>query len=336
MIQPVFNPAALGLTSNRLVGFNGTAFTSSLIAYAASGDLLKVTSGVASDIPYVVVAHGSQTANLAEWRNSGGVAGAVVTSSRLFSCALQTNSEQFGAGSSVSGATSCAFGGGANTTGTNAFAAGYQATAGQQCTAVGQGVSVGSSTTNIRATGIGNSISITGTQGGIVIGYNSTTSSGGIAVGNSTNTGNGYAYINPNTALTFSVAPSMVFQGSTTSSVQRFSWGVIGAWASATEGSQRARADIQAWDTAGRTCIRIESNGSAGMLGFLGASAVVRQTGGANLTNSVTSGGTDDTISNWTIVDYATDAASIRNAIYQLARTLKQDHDALRLYGLLT
>jgi hypothetical protein len=45
----------------------------------------------------------------------------------------------------------------------------------------------------------------------------------------------------------------------------------------------------------------------------------------------------DGTIANYTdLTIYANDAAAIRNNIYQLARALKQDHDALRLYGFLT
>lgn len=51
----------------------------------------------------------------------------------------------------------------------------------------------------------------------------------------------------------------------------------------------------------------------------------------------MTSGGTDDTIANFTdLTTYANDAAAIRNDIYQLARKLKQVNDALRTYGLLT
>lgn len=72
-------------------------------------------------------------------------------------------------------------------------------------------------------------------------------------------------------------------------------------------------------------------------IGFLGATTVVKQTSGADLTNSVTVGGTNDTITDWSsLTVYATDAAAIRNAVYQLARKLKQVNDALRLYGLLT
>lgn len=85
-------------------------------------------------------------------------------------------------------------------------------------------------------------------------------------------------------------------------------------------------------------------NGAAGLvkigattLSFFSATAASQQTSGANLTNNVTSGGTDDTITNWTdLTTYATDATAIRNAVYQLARKLKQINDGLRSYGLFT
>jgi hypothetical protein len=83
----------------------------------------------------------------------------------------------------------------------------------------------------------------------------------------------------------------------------------------------------QVWDT----------SGGAARIGVLGAAAVARQTSGANLTNNVTAGGTNDTITDWTnLTTYSTDAAAIRNAVYQLARKLKQVNDALRLFGWLT
>lgn len=71
-------------------------------------------------------------------------------------------------------------------------------------------------------------------------------------------------------------------------------------------------------------------------VGWFAATPVAQQTSGANLTNNVTSGGTNDQIDNWTDLSvYATDAAAIRNAVYQLSRKLKQVNDALRTYGLL-
>jgi hypothetical protein len=74
-----------------------------------------------------------------------------------------------------------------------------------------------------------------------------------------------------------------------------------------------------------------------GNMGFFSATPAAQQTSGANLTNNVTAGGADDTIANFTsLTVYATDAAAIRNDIYQLARKLKQINDGLRTYGLFT
>lgn len=72
-------------------------------------------------------------------------------------------------------------------------------------------------------------------------------------------------------------------------------------------------------------------------LGFFNATPVIQQTDGANLTNNVTAGGTTDVIANYTDLSvYATDAAAIRNDIYQLARKVKIIGDALRTYGFLS
>lgn len=72
-------------------------------------------------------------------------------------------------------------------------------------------------------------------------------------------------------------------------------------------------------------------------LAFYNSTPVVQQTDGAALTNNVTSGGTDNTIANFTdLTVYANDAAAIRNDIYQLARKVKIIGDALRTYGLLS
>lgn len=77
--------------------------------------------------------------------------------------------------------------------------------------------------------------------------------------------------------------------------------------------------------------------GGSDSLGVFGVTAVARQVSGANLTNNVTSGGTDDVIADYSdLTVYATDAAAIRNNFYQLARKLKQVNDALRAYGFLT
>lgn len=78
--------------------------------------------------------------------------------------------------------------------------------------------------------------------------------------------------------------------------------------------------------------------GSSTTLSFFAQTAVARQTGGENVTNSVTdSGSTAGTIPDITDgVVYANDYTNLRRALFQIARMLKQDHDALRAYGLLT
>ena len=72
-------------------------------------------------------------------------------------------------------------------------------------------------------------------------------------------------------------------------------------------------------------------------VGFFNAAGGAQQVSAADLTNNVTAGGTDDTIADYaSLTVYATDAAAIRNNIYQLSRKLKQVNDALRVYGLLS
>ena len=52
-----------------------------------------------------------------------------------------------------------------------------------------------------------------------------------------------------------------------------------------------------------------------------------------NVTDTVSTNGTIPDISTGA---YATDYVNLRNALFQLARLVKQDHDALRTYGLMT
>lgn len=53
------------------------------------------------------------------------------------------------------------------------------------------------------------------------------------------------------------------------------------------------------------------------------------------LSNLVTAGGTTDTVNNWTnLTTYATDAAAIRNAVYQITRKIGQLQVILQQYGL--
>jgi hypothetical protein len=90
------------------------------------------------------------------------------------------------------------------------------------------------------------------------------------------------------------------------------------AWTTATHASRQAQVDHYAYDSASaRVFLSGAANGTAAKIGFLGSAPVVQQASGADLTNSVTSGGTNDTITNWTnLATYSTDAAAIRNATF--------------------
>lgn len=105
------------------------------------------------------------------------------------------------------------------------------------------------------------------------------------------------------------------------------------------------RLDLRGTGTTTNIAFRIADSGNTlrftfldnGSVGFFGVAAAAQQTSAADLTNNVTSGGTTDTIANYTdLTIYANDAAAIRNDIYQLSRKLKQLNDGLRLFGLFT
>lgn len=87
-----------------------------------------------------------------------------------------------------------------------------------------------------------------------------------------------------------------------------------------------------------RQMLELYHDGTAKIGVFGIATPVARQTGGENVTNSVTNdGSTAGTIPDITDgTTYASDYVNLRRALYQIARMLKQDHDALRAYGWLT
>ena len=78
-------------------------------------------------------------------------------------------------------------------------------------------------------------------------------------------------------------------------------------------------------------------NHDGSTFGAFNTTPVTQPVSAADLTNNVTTGGTSDQVDDWTdLSTYATDAAAIRNAIYQLTRKLKQVNDGLRDLGLLS
>lgn len=70
-------------------------------------------------------------------------------------------------------------------------------------------------------------------------------------------------------------------QAHSASNIDRTTGDLEGTWVTATDASRKARVRVLAYDTAAREVMRGEATGTAAAIGFLGAAAVVRQTGGA-------------------------------------------------------
>lgn len=79
--------------------------------------------------------------------------------------------------------------------------------------------------------------------------------------------------------FTVPAAGDLIFYRDSSTPAERQAADITVTFATATDATRKARAVFNIWDTAVREAIRIESNGTAPMIGFLGATAVVRQTG---------------------------------------------------------
>lgn len=350
---------------NNAGAFGGAA----ALVYAASGSHLTATALTAADVPVVAKGTTSQSGDLFECQNTSGTVLFRVSSGGTPSAQSGTDSERFGAGASNAGNYSVAVGRDAATSGTFSVAIGRAASA-TETGGAGSTVVGANSTSN----GSGNAIlgagqTIVGSNGTLV-GNGNTISLGvaGVGLNNAVSNygamsfgmSNAVSHINSvlvGIGLTSARRNEAVFGSGQSTGTGAYTGGQLVrvvaetsdgtvqdvgtldfTWAVATTASRTGRVTLRAFDyNAGREVIRIEADGSAGLLGFFAATAVVKQTSGANLTNNVTSGGTNDVIADFTdLTTYANDAAAIRNDIYQLARKLKQVNDALRAYGLLT
>ena len=89
--------------------------------------------------------------------------------------------------------------------------------------------------------------------------------------------------------------------------------------------------------TSGEIEIDGNLNHDGSNIGFFWTAPVAKGVSGADLTNNVTSCGVDDTINDISDMEISQAGfTSTRNALYQLARKLKQVNDTLRDYGMLT
>lgn len=82
-------------------------------------------------------------------------------------------------------------------------------------------------------------------------------------------------------AAAFGVCFRMSAESTTTDDRGQFL--IQSEWVVATDASRTSRAGLYTFDTAARECIRMQASGSAAMIGFLGASAVVRPTSTTDL-----------------------------------------------------
>lgn len=150
------------------------------------------------------------------------------------------------------------------------------------------------------------------------------------------------------------------YQGQDNGGTNRQMGAIVSDWLDATPSTRKAELLFDVWDNTGvhsplsiqpdqlalndginlnfgSSIGTIIANGVNQKFAFHGAIPVIRQTGGGALTNNVTVGGTTGTIADFTsLTIYATDAAAIRNDIYQLARMVGIINAALRTYGLLS
>ncbi|MBL8133842.1 MAG: hypothetical protein JNL42_18415 [Anaerolineae bacterium] len=101
-----------------------------------------------------------------------------------------------------------------------------------------------------------------------------------------------------------------IFQAKSTTTNNRDQGRIRTQWATATDASRKAKMILSVYDTAEREGLAIEASGSAPMIGFLGATPVVRQTGGAKTAAAT----------------YGANEQSMLQIVY----------NAMRTYGLLT
>jgi hypothetical protein len=96
------------------------------------------------------------------------------------------------------------------------------------------------------------------------------------------------------------------------------------SWVVATHASRTARRVFSIYDTAAREGFRIEASGSAPMIGFLGAAAVIRQAGTGETVGFTAGGGT-------TVTDSSTFTGNVGSTAYRISDIVK----ALKNLGLM-
>lgn len=286
--------------------------------YTPSTDTLEI-KGSADGTRLLLRAHTTNAGNLLETYNTAAALRAKITGAGSFSNSQgRSGSEVFGDGASVNNTNSIAIGNAATVAGLSSINIGAGSslteTGGAGSIAIGVGCVLNGSGNVV----IGNSQSVSGTNLATVVGGGNTLSKAIGAFGGSNNLSNfgSFAIGNGNTishiatfvlgsGMTSSRARELVIGSdgsagmggwtgghrirvvSTASDSNPYDIGLFDfTWPTATVASRKARMTLSVNDaTALREGFRIETDGSAPMIGFLGANAVARQ---AEITDELT------------------------------------------------
>lgn len=258
-------------------------------------------------------------------------------------------SERFGSGAAAGGANSTALGGAASSAGTYSLAGGYQASASAtNSTALGAGALA----SGANATALGYQAYALTTAYAIAIGSGARSDVASIVIGGTEVSTAGRFLVG---GTNIPIDTMIIGKGNTSATPADNTWRITDASGTNTSGANLTiRTGLgtgtgssgylalvvgvagASGSTANTATVVLKADGAAagGRLGFFGTTPAAQQTVGA-LTNNVTSGGTNGTLDNWTdLTLYMNDAAAIRNAIYQLGRTVAQLTTTVRALGL--
>lgn len=198
---------------------------------------------------------------------------------------------------------------------------------GANSTASGSGgVAIGSGASASSGVAIGYQAS--NASGTASIGVNQPTAGhgGGIAIGNGIGTSKVDEFAFGNRMSGAGRAPSLGAFGSTAQYTARRLWGVTGEWVDSTDAARKSRVILQVHDfnVTEREFMRGESSGTAPMIGFLGATAVIQQATTGETVGFTAGAGTG-------VNDDSTFTGNVGATAYRISDIVK----ALKNYGLL-
>lgn len=265
MLGSVFNPNALGLTSARPIYYTGSAFASMLaVTYAASGTIVAIASGSTGDIPLQVTGFSGQTGNLQQWRDSTPtVVAAVLPGGGIYA----------NGGYNESTTTAGSYIGVAGGTQRMMLANG---TAAQnfQIDNTGAGFRFLYPGVVLVQFRTDKNPKQTIALDDMCVGFDDVANSIARFVVRSNDTARPVIATQQDFTGTATKPHQLLYKTSSTSKREAFAIDTV--WVDSTDATRKARAIMTVYDTASREVMRGEASGSAPMLGFYGATAVVK------------------------------------------------------------